>query len=233
MRALVPYLLKDFLRSNRYFMPVAAFMVAVPWLYSIKPNPVLESYGVTCGFLFAVSVWFSLQFLLAEPVRQQELTLLHAGGTFRFALGKLAAVGVCSLVFSVYAVLVPVAMGAFDRRATAWDLLLGAYAHEAAFALGALIVWLGYLLFRRMNLLLGSLLLGVVLSLAAGGLERVLLDWGGWASWLLPPVYRIMKALTDYDMLEPVQLSFHLIYPLVYALIGFSVAVKLFRVHRT
>lgn len=232
MTALVRYLLADFLRSYRYFMPVLLYGVFVPWLYTLKPNPVLGSYAATSAILFGIGVWFALQLLQSEHIRQQDLTVLHAGGRGRYALGKLAALLVCSLPFALYGVFVPLAMRAFDRPVTASDLLLGFISHELAYALGCWISWTALLWFRKANTVYGAALLMVVLSLGAGGLEGLVTGWMSPASWLLPPVYRIIRGLTDYESLGAAGRWLYFGYPAVYIAVGFTIALRLYAKQR-
>lgn len=228
MIALIRYMLHDLLRSNRYFMPVVVYGLFVAWIYSLKPNPVLESYGLTMLLLFAVGAWFSVLNQGVESGRQQELTVLHAGGYRRYALARSAVHFVTGSLFAVYAILVPVVMDSFDRGVTAVDLLLAFYCHLAAFALGAGISWLADLLARQTKTVLGVVMVGIAASLAAGGLEEMLPDGLAWLTWLLPPVYRLMQGLFHYEQLSAGGLGIRLGYPLLYLILMYGLIMQLF-----
>lgn len=65
MIALVKYMLTDLHRSNRYFMPAVCYGLLVLWMYSVRPNPVLESYSATVALAFGCALWFSV-FLMGD-----------------------------------------------------------------------------------------------------------------------------------------------------------------------
>ncbi|WP_438446585.1 hypothetical protein [Gorillibacterium sp. sgz5001074] len=232
MKALVTYMLHNLMKSGRYFMPSVAFIIIVPWIYTIKPNPVLESYGTTSAILFCAAAWFTMQLWGAETERQMELTVLHAGGIRRYVWGRWIMLGVSGVVFSLYSILVPIGMSAFNRSVTAADLLLAAYAHGTAFLLGSLLVWGAELLFRKRSTLLGAVLVGVTASLAAGGLHDLLPAWGSWVVWILPPIYKVMEILSVYGSSDRSGAFFWLeiILPLLYSAAGVIVSTRLFRI---
>lgn len=223
MKALIKYMLQDLIRSNRYFMPVMSYGIFVLWLYSLRPNPVLESYSLTAGVLFAAGVWFGQLLEGVEPSRQLELTALHAGGFARYAKAR---AGVCCLVgmaLTLWAVLVPVLLRAFDAPAGAGGILMGLYSHQAAFLLGCGLAWCANLWFGKLQSA-GLSLLVTALSFAAGGIGGQLPEWLGWLIWALPPVYPLMRGMLGFERLGGGQLLLFL-YPLVYAVVMYGLIV--------
>lgn len=233
MLALIVYLLQDFWRSHRYFMPTALYLIFVLWLYSVEPNPVMESYGVTVAVLFVIGIWFSRLLEGTEPDRQRELTVLHVGGYGRFALGRIAVLGLFGLGFSLFAVLVPMLKGAFDRQATFTELALALYGHELAFLLGAALGWAVLSRSGKLSAELGLSMLGAGLSLAAGGIEGMLPAGLGWSSWVLPPGYRIVELLMKFHALGAAARWFYLLYPLAYTAGLLFLAYRWMEVRRT
>jgi hypothetical protein len=216
-------MLTDLLRSNRYFMPGTAYVIFVAWIYSVKPNPVLESYGVTAALLFAIAAWFGILLDGVEPKRQQDLTVLHAGGYVRYAQARMALLGLAALACTLYAVAVPLLRHSFDRGVTVTDLVLAFYSHGLAFALGAGISWLAVTVSRKQTEMLGVLLVVICASLGAGGIAEVLPGWSAWLTWLLPPVYQLLGGLFGSG-----NRAVDLAYPLVYAAVLYMVIVKRF-----
>jgi len=119
-------------------------------------------------------------------------------------------------------------MRAFDRGITFIDLLLGLWSHVWAYAIGCWLGWCALLLFQKANAMYSAALLGVVLSLAAGGIEGSLPNWGAHAVWLIPPVYRLMVGLTDYEAVSTTARWLYFGYPAVYAAVGFTIALRFY-----
>lgn len=216
MIALVKYLLVDLQRSNRYFMPTVFYGLIVLWMYSVRPNPVMESYSATVALLFGAALWFGFMVEGTEAQVQRELTMLHAGGWRRYAWGRLLLMAVWGLALSLWGVLVPAVWGAFERAPTALELVLAFYSHWISFLIGAALSWLFAVLGDnpRSRLVLG--MLALALALAVGGLESSLPSWAGWLTWLLPPVYRLMQVLAKYPSMDPAAVALWFLYPLVY-----------------
>ncbi|MDF2938114.1 MAG: hypothetical protein K0Q90_3487 [Paenibacillaceae bacterium] len=217
MLALIKYMLIDLHRSNRYFMPTVFYGLVVLWMYSVRPNPVLESYSVTAALAFGCALWFGFMAEGAEARVQRELTMLHAGGWRRYAWGRMLVLGIWGAAFSLWGTLVPVAAGAFVRNPSAAELILALYSHLVSFLLGAFISWLLAVLGGnpRSRLVMAMVLLA--LALAAGGMESALPDWAGWLTWLLPPAYRLMHVLVKYPSMSSGAAAFWFLYPAAYA----------------
>ncbi|WJH29970.1 hypothetical protein N6H13_04325 [Paenibacillus sp. CC-CFT742] len=49
---LTRYLLRQYIRSQKYFAPVVMYIIAMLLIYSYQPNPVADSYSVTAMLLF-------------------------------------------------------------------------------------------------------------------------------------------------------------------------------------
>lgn len=217
MIALVKYMLTDLHRSNRYFMPAVCYGLIVLWMYSVRPNPVLESYSVTVALAFGCALWFGLMAEGSEAQVQRELTMLHAGGWRRYACGRLLLLGIWGLAFSLWGTLVPAVWGAFDRSPSGLELVLALYSHWVSFLLGAIISWLLAVLGVKPKSRLVMAMVILALALAAGGMESALPSWAGWGTWLFPPAYRLMHGLAKYPSMNPGAAVFWFLYPPVYA----------------
>lgn len=220
MRALISYLLRDFFRSHRYFAPAIFYLGIVLWLYTIIPNPVLESYSSTSTLLFAVSGWLTLNFLKSEPAVQGQLTVLHTGGRARYEAARLAACGLVLAGLSLIATFYPALKGAFDHRPTATELVTGLYAHLALSFLMAVFVWLierdGKGSYLNTFVLL---LLLLVLSVGGQGILLWLPDGLRPLAWLLPPVFRVNDALVNIASYSQAEYLTKLLAPVWYGLI--------------
>jgi hypothetical protein len=232
MKALVRYMLIDLLRSNRYFMPAVAYGIFILWIYSLRPNPVLESYSVTVAVLYPVAIWLGVLLSGVEAPRQQELTILHAGGCGKYAAARAVLLSLLGLVFTLWAVLIPVIMGSFDRAATAADIALAVLSHEMAFVLGSGLSWLLVILFRKPKTASGVTMVAAALGLASGGVADMLPDWGSWLGWLLPPVYRIMRALSGFENMDAGTIFLHFGVSFLYICLLYALIIRRFGILR-
>jgi hypothetical protein len=216
MIALVKYMLTDLHRSNRYFMPAVCYGLLVLWMYSVRPNPVLESYSATVALAFGCALWFGFMAEGSEAPVQRELTMLHAGGWGRYGCGRLLLLGIWGFAFSLWGTLVPVVSGAFERSPTGLELTLSLYSHGAAFLLGAVISWLLAVLGVKPKSRLVMAMVILALALAAGGMESALPSWASGGTWLIPPAYRLMHVMAKYPSMHPGTAVFWFLYPLAY-----------------
>ena len=79
MGSLIHYMLASYTRSYRYFAPMAFMLISVVFIYSYRPNPIMDSYAVTAAFLFVGSAWLGLNFLNHDQGRQTMLLIVHSG----------------------------------------------------------------------------------------------------------------------------------------------------------
>jgi hypothetical protein len=83
--ALLRYYLADLLRSQRFFPPILAFLLALGVLIGSTPGPALAAYGSLALVLYPVSVWLAVAVGNAEDPVQRGITVTAAGGWTRVA----------------------------------------------------------------------------------------------------------------------------------------------------
>lgn len=86
---LTRYLLKHYIRSQKYVAPVIFYIITMLLIYSYKPNPVADSYSVTAMLLFFGADWLGLTVLNTEPAGQYQLLVLHAGSKRKVVFAQL------------------------------------------------------------------------------------------------------------------------------------------------
>lgn len=114
MTAVGRYLLMQYLASRRWVAPFLLLAVGVVVLYAQPPNPVLETAGGAAALLLLVQSWCALAFLNSQPDDDRQV-LVATVGARRFALGRVAGLGVLTLITSVLALVYPTVAGRFER----------------------------------------------------------------------------------------------------------------------
>ncbi|MEO3944536.1 hypothetical protein [Gorillibacterium sp. CAU 1737] len=220
MIALIHYLLRDFSRSHRYLAPLLLGVGFITWMYSLVPNPVMESYIFTSTFLYGITAWLTLNFLRSEAPVQRELSALHVGSRIRYEWGRLLSAALFAFFLSLFATFYPALRGAFDHVPNLSELLLGLVAHLSVTWLMIVLVWMvegdGT---RPYPNVLFVLILLLVLSIGGQGIGNKLPDSISWVIGVLPPVFRVNKALYQAESHLSIQVWGGLMLPIVYSLI--------------
>jgi len=195
------------------------YLGIVVWIYSVVPNPVLESYSSSATLLFAVTGWLTLNLLRTEPAVQGQLTVLHAGSRVRYEAARLLAAFFLTVILGVFALLYPVARGAFQHKPSGFELISGLYGHVSLSLVMILLVWHLALAPRSYRDLLLSQLLVLAAALAGKGIEEWLPRALRPAAWLIPPVFRVNDALLNQSLYPTARYLGLMAAPAVYALI--------------
>ncbi|WP_152395367.1 hypothetical protein [Paenibacillus guangzhouensis] len=198
MYALIKYLHTCTMRSYRYVAPSMAYLLFLIFLYTVVPNPVMESYAFTSALLFAVAAWMGYLFIDVESPNQEMVTVLHAGGIIRLYRAKLIYNWLFTVPFALFAVIYPALLHKFDRNPTGEELLVSLVFHIALAWMGiALSCWFTRKLFQ--SRLLSFLLLGCVIavSFAAKSVAEELPDGLDRLVLLLPPLHRAISVLSN------------------------------------
>jgi hypothetical protein len=219
MRALIAYLLKDFFRSYRYFVPSLFYLIIVVWMYTFGPNPVMPSYATTSIILYLISSWLAMNFLTSEPNVQQQITLLHIRNQRVYAISRITAIWTITLAFAIFAVVFPLFRGAFDQQVTWLQLIVALYGHLLLALMGIISASIFHSLFRlKFIYSLGGLLICLVVSIAVGGMAERLPEQIAFILWLLPPAAEVMYGLSNFDELSLGKSLLYLGYPFLYLL---------------
>jgi hypothetical protein len=228
MRALITYLLKDFFRSYRYFVPSSFYLIFVVWIYTHVPNPVMPSYATTSIILYLFSSWLAMNFLTSEPNVQQQITLIHSRSKRLYAISRITAIWMITLAFAVFAVVYPLFRGAFDQQVTWLQMTVALYGHLLLALMGIVSASLFHSLFRlKFIYSLGGLLICLVVSIAVGGMEERLPEQMAFILWLLPPAAELMYGLSNFDDLSLANSLLYQGYPFLYLLLYSAFVIRI------
>ncbi|GAA1961048.1 hypothetical protein [Amycolatopsis minnesotensis] len=111
MTALVRYVLLDSLQSQRYFPPVALYLVAAMVLTSSGEDAVAPLFALTAAALLVCSTWLTVAVHNSEDPVQRAITAVNAGSPRRVllagivvALGSSAVLGLFGLAYPLLVV---------------------------------------------------------------------------------------------------------------------------------
>ncbi|MBB3114368.1 hypothetical protein FHS18_006489 [Paenibacillus phyllosphaerae] len=187
-----------YLRSFRYFPPVLLYLVILVWVYTVVPNPVMESYAFSATLLFAITAWLGYGFIDAEHPTQLTVTMLHARSLVRTVIAKLLYLWLFTMPLALFAVLYPALFHKFDRTPAAHELLLATASHLALSLLGiAVSVFFTSRFVPKLSTAVTGLLTVVAVSVAGEGIRHALPEGARFLGWLLPPVHAVYGALND------------------------------------
>lgn len=198
--SLLFYIHTCLIRSYRYGPPVFIFILGIIWIYSVGPNPVMESYAVTASFLFIVSTILCYTIIDIETPNQESVTLLHAGSLLKLNASKILYSWLFTLPLTIFSVLFPVIIKSFDRSPSFEELGFALLSHAALSWLGvSLACWFSCKFIRsrvKSFLLLSTL---VVLTFCVRAIENMLPERLDMVTLLFPPLSRTIAVLSDYE----------------------------------
>ncbi|WP_051342480.1 hypothetical protein [Pseudonocardia spinosispora] len=131
------YLAADLLRSQRFLLPVLAYLTVVMVLMGGDPGPPPQLWGASVGLLYPISAWLTIVVANAEDPSARHVTVTAAGGWLRVQIGVLITCLGADLILLAAAVLRPLLpLGGTPYPYTPRMLLIGALAHLAAAGAG-------------------------------------------------------------------------------------------------
>lgn len=204
MISLFSFLHTCFMRSYRYGPPTFVFILGIIFVYSVVPNPVMESYAFSTSFLFIVSCVLCYAIIDIETPNQESVTILHSGSFFILYLSKLLYSWIFTIPLALYAVLFPAIFHKFDRNPSFEELFMSFLYHLSITWLGvSLACWFSskFIRSRLSSFLMLSLL--IVITFSVSPLENLLPERLKYAIFLLPPLDKTINVLSYYDDATP------------------------------
>jgi ABC-type transport system involved in cytochrome c biogenesis permease component len=204
------------------------FGIALFFIYSVVPNPVMPSYSLTATLTFLFAAWLGFGYVDAEDVTQQMIGSLHAGGQTKYYAARASVIAFWTVCLSVVAVAYPILFDKFDRQPETGEALAALIGHAGLGMVGAAVSYLfTSKLVPKLSYAIIGLLLTVALSLAAGGIADALPGSLAGLIWLLPPVFPLMDAFNRHEEISAGYQSIVLAAPWAYAGILFGLFLKL------
>ncbi|MBB6636511.1 hypothetical protein [Cohnella thailandensis] len=200
MRPLMSYFLAYYLRSYRYLFPVCAYVGFILFVYSMVPNPVMDSYALSAMLLFLVSAWISYGFVDLEHESQRFVTAGRSGSAARYYGAKYLVMLGIGASLGILAVAYPVAFDKFDRLPSLGESAAAALAHLVLASLGiTCALWFSEKMMASRTTAFFGLMLVLAVSCGGKGLGEQLPEGVRGVLWLIPPVSRVTEILFRYD----------------------------------
>ncbi|MBY7142008.1 hypothetical protein KFZ56_02670 [Virgibacillus sp. NKC19-3] len=229
MKHLIKYSLHDYIRSHKYFPPIAVFFILIFVFYTYTPNPIIDSYAATAFILYMISAWLCISILSLDPPVQGQIMMLHIGSWSRYYISKLISVGIISIVLTIYAFVYPIIFNMFTETVTLTIGLVSLVNHIFLAILGISVASLfSKIIMKSVVNSFGGLALTIVVSIAALGIYDVLPSFIKNIVWIIPPAAITQVPLTNWNGESILNLSmFPFIWVIFYALVILYLFLKL------
>lgn len=232
MIALIPYMLKYYIRSFRYVPSLLFFIISLGLIYSYGGISVGNNYTFTLAVIFFFSAWVTIGFIDVEDRIQQQLTILHVKNPIPYYVSKFISVWIITLPFSISIVLYPVIFGLFNRGIIGLELLIIFIAHIMASLLGISVTALfdSRLVYNRRTALI---ILATVLTFSVAQIVVIkaypVITYIG---WITPPISLLIEGMLSLNAkvfywANFTSLLIAILYSLLYSLALMVVYIKL------
>lgn len=201
MISLLSFFHTCFMRSYRYGPATFVYILGIIFVYSVVPNPVMESYAFSAAFLFVVSVVLCYTIIDIESPNQESVTMLHIGSLIKLYLCKLLYSWIFTLPLALFAVFFPAIFNKFERNPTLEELAMSLLYHVSLSWLAvSLACWFSSKFIR--SRVLSFLMISAVVSLAFAvrGISNALPEGLKKIALVLPPLDRVIDVLNNYSI---------------------------------
>jgi hypothetical protein len=228
MTGFIRYQAISYIRSLKMIPPLTIFGAWVFILYAYKNVPILSSYAVTSIVIYLIMTWVTMGVLLIEQESEKHILFVQVS-KLRYLWGKWILCLLVALILMLFAIGYPILMNNFNGPITMVQIGLSIYSHFFLALFGILVgSFFAFTPFASSKYSWLSAVLVIVVSISYEGLvEKVeVLKWG---LILFPPVTQVIKYLSGDDVVHiTTDFWMHVLWVLVYTVIGFIVLVKIF-----
>ncbi|RLL48261.1 hypothetical protein D8M04_03020 [Oceanobacillus piezotolerans] len=229
MIELAKYSLRDYIRSHKYFLPIAMYIILIVLFYTYTPNPIIDSYAVTALFLYIISSWLAISVLALDDPVQTQIIILHMQSRTRYYLSKLLTTFMIGLGLSLFAFVYPIVFQMFSESVS---IQIGFISFINHLLLSLLGLSVGSLFSR--NLMsspinsYGGLALTLTISISAIGIYSILPHTIRNIVWIIPPSVITQLPLMNWSGESILELStFPFIWIMLYSFIAIFIFIRL------
>ncbi|MFB8373629.1 hypothetical protein [Paenibacillus taichungensis] len=216
---LTRYLLKHYIRSQKYVAPVIFYIITMLLIYSYKPNPVADSYSVTAMLLFFGAAWLGLTVMNTEPAGQYQLLVLHAGSKRKVVFAQLICALIMQFGLTAITVLYPVVTGMFGRLPSAGEWIMAWAGHLALSLLGlGLSVFFQKSYIPMLSRSMPPFIVVILLSFVQGSLSGRLPESIQWVVKILPPAFYLVREMMLFEDLKLGAVVLTTVWAILYAI---------------
>ncbi|MDO4273564.1 MAG: hypothetical protein Q4D16_07840 [Eubacteriales bacterium] len=205
MKGLIKYHMQQYMKTSRFVMPLAVFMIMLYSIYSSRPIGIVESF-VSCGqFLFLIMVWIGITACDVEDIVSEQILVLRVRSAGKYYLSRTLFLCIVGALFSA-AVLIFAAVretlygGEFFNRPLLFkDFLFGFIILTLCAVCGSSLGELSHsrIIRRRKNAVIAVFLLAVLAMIKMVFLERFPLS--RFLLWVIPPISELSMIFSGRD----------------------------------
>ena len=236
MIALIRYHLSMYMKSSKFIMPLASYIIIMLMFCGGTMNSATSFFIVSVVVSYFVMVWSAFTFTESEDIIAEQISILKAGNNKKFYLSKNIFAMVWGLVYSVLGILIPTLwciinaifhIGEF-KYFNIGNIIIALILHICVCVLGAAVgfIWHPRIMANRKIAAIGAFSLGAMGIINGPLAEEVHIMRV--FKWLFPPVYNLVEkcgknviAFNFVDVMLPCALC--LVYTAI--LVGISVIV--------
>lgn len=205
---LIKYNFKSYVKSNRYILPFAAFLIYLLSAYSVVPYDVLPNYALSSYAAYFIMAWIGYSFGTLENEMTEQIILLKVKNTSSYYISRIIFLLIVTLIFSIAGTFYPILLGkiikvhVFKRSLISADIFISILSHLIYGIIGAMI---GLMFTGRMFKSKKAVLIIIPVFALMGVIMRSITDsfpLSRIITWIFPPVYMFTEAMTKYDYLK-------------------------------
>lgn len=235
-KELIRYHFVVYMKTNKYIMPLLAWIMIMFCAYMQKPLEIVSSYMVSLGALFFVATWVNITYLDSVDQVGEQIMLLKASTRRKYYASKVTFMILLGAILSLIGVFFPVVQNIanggdmFTRSFTGMDIVSSALLHLVVTCICtsvALLFQPQVMKNRKMSLLC------TVFVLLFGLLKLAIRDdfpVSKYFLWIFPPMSDILSQFSNIDIFYVGSLckasAFGIVYSLVLVIIAQSIVNK-------
>lgn len=220
--SLLRFQLRNFLKSNKFIVPLVVFLAYQAMAYSIIPVDVLPSFTLSATVSFLVMVWLGFSFNEAEAAITEQILFIKVKRKSFISISKVLVMLIFGSFLAVLGTMYPLVLNiihngkAFTRMVVFTDVVYSLMLHMIYSLVGSLIglIFHGRIIKKRKEALLIVIFIALI-TLIKGSLEQDI-PIIRMVSWLFPPIYSVSTAGTTSDYLNIRELIIPLSFIIVY-----------------
>ena len=194
MKGLVNYQFKTFVKSSRFIMPMAVYLILMVMISSGAIKSVVSVMAISTVVLYFLMVWSGFVFSDSEDIIAEQIAVLKAGNNKRYYTSKVVFIMCWGIGYAVIGTFIPIIwaiIGGFDDF-TLMNVLAGFLMQLFCCMLGGNIglLWHPRVMNDRKIAAIGAFSVSAM-GLICGPLSQ---EFGFlmFLRWICPPIYNIL-----------------------------------------
>lgn len=204
--ALLKYHFTLYLNTNKFILPMIAWLAFMYISYSIKPQDVVSSFVISSTCLFFIMLWVSFSYLESTDIISEQLIILKTEKQSIYYFSKDIFLIFIGIIMSIIGVAFPIIQNAlngfslFRRTVTIWDTFSALLLHIILVTLGCSLSSLFQpRCMKNRKLAIELLLFIVIISIVKIEIIQKIPEVK-YITWILPPISEIQDCFSNKDI---------------------------------